>query len=150
MPDFIGFLRHRAGGRGCDAARGTGGGKFLGGQACFRSTPPINPPLSPNLLSHPLPSPQKNTRPLSQIFIFTPSHPKISANAGKSLMDAPKCRTCGERHWSRLCEPVVTQPVTKPVTPSVTVTKPVTAVAVPCPQCAQYEAEIKRLKNQAA
>ena len=39
-------------------------------------------------------------------------------------MDAPKCRICGERHWSRLCAvtrnvtPVVTKPVT--VTPAVT------------------------------
>jgi hypothetical protein len=39
-------------------------------------------------------------------------------------MDAPVCRTCGQKHWSRVCD--VTPAVTKPVTPPVTVTKPVT------------------------
>ena len=71
------------------------------------------------------------------------------------LMEAPRCRTCGQKHWQRIC-PVtpdvtrVTPPVTEPVTPSVTVTKPVTPVtktiAVVCAQCQVYDGEIKRLK----
>jgi hypothetical protein len=79
-------------------------------------------------------------------------------------MDAPKCRTCGERHWSRLCvTPTVTSPVTQPVTkpcpfcgkdhvfnglcPGETPATPKTkTIAVACAQCQLYEAEIKRLK----
>lgn len=45
-------------------------------------------------------------------------------------MEAPKCRTCGERHWSRICDEPRNAPVTKgvTVTPNVTpdVTPPVT------------------------
>jgi hypothetical protein len=59
-------------------------------------------------------------------------------------MEAPKCRNCGEQHWSRFC-PVAG---TVTVAPTVTgVTKRVTIELPPtCPQCALYEAEIKRLK----
>jgi hypothetical protein len=39
-------------------------------------------------------------------------------------MDAPVCRTCGKKHWSRLCAGEVTDPVTQTVTGQVT--KPVT------------------------
>jgi hypothetical protein len=28
-------------------------------------------------------------------------------------MDAPVCRTCGTRHWSRLCNDVATKPVAR-------------------------------------
>jgi hypothetical protein len=35
-------------------------------------------------------------------------------------MDAPVCRTCGKKHWSRVCDDV-TKPVTKNVTPRDTV-----------------------------
>jgi hypothetical protein len=47
-------------------------------------------------------------------------------------MDAPTCKLCGERHWSRLCEPV---------TRTVTVTARVT-----CQECEQLRAEVARLK----
>ncbi|WP_426527242.1 hypothetical protein [Bradyrhizobium sp. McL0615] len=59
-------------------------------------------------------------------------------------MEVPKCRNCGEQHWSRFC-PVTG---TSTVTPTITgVTKRVTIELPPtCPQCALYEAEIKRLK----
>jgi hypothetical protein len=58
-------------------------------------------------------------------------------------MDPPKCRTCGERHWGRVCEVggvMRADPVTKPVTP---VTK-----AVTCAQCERYKLEIAALKAQ--
>jgi hypothetical protein len=32
-------------------------------------------------------------------------------------MEAPKCRTCGERHWARVCPKF--QKAAKPVTPAV-------------------------------
>jgi hypothetical protein len=57
-------------------------------------------------------------------------------------MDAPKCRICGERHWSRLC---VTPDVTRDVTRDVTVTKPVT-----CQQCERLRAEIVDLTSSLA
>ena len=77
-------------------------------------------------------------------------------------MDAPKCRTCGERHWSRVCaepmgginrEPSPLWPVTKPVT-SVTksVTKPpeVTKPVTRCSNCEALETEVAHLKRQLA
>jgi hypothetical protein len=53
-----------------------------------------------------------------------PHIPAPAANREAFPMDAPLCRTCGQRHWSRLC--AVTKPVTGavPVTPAVTEAKP--------------------------
>lgn len=62
-------------------------------------------------------------------------------------MEAPKCRTCGERHWSRICDDVtipVTRPVTKPVTSSPPVTTSVT------PRQADLETDNKRLLSEVA
>jgi hypothetical protein len=48
-------------------------------------------------------------------------------------MHAPKCRTCGQRHWSRLCQDV-TEDVTS-VTETVTsVAKPVTVTPAVTPR----------------
>ena len=56
-------------------------------------------------------------------------------------MEAPKCRTCGERHWSRLCFPV-----TKSVTVTPSVTPPVTTIVTP--RQADLETENKRLRAE--
>ena len=56
-------------------------------------------------------------------------------------MEAPKCRTSGERHWSRVCADV-TPAVTKPVTKRVTVTPTVT-----CAECDHLRAEVARLRR---
>ena len=59
--------------------------------------------------------------------------PVTAPHFRERAMEAPRCRSCGEKHWSRLC-----------VTPAVTVTKPVTpkmrTIVVPCAQCPLYEA----------
>ncbi len=55
-------------------------------------------------------------------------------------MEAPKCRSCGERHWERLCPKVFPRPETKTVTKRVT---PFTS----CPECAKLRAEVDRLKR---
>jgi hypothetical protein len=49
-------------------------------------------------------------------------------------MDAPICRSCGKKHWSRLCDDVtshVTPNVTKGVTGYVTSVMPVTRPVTP-------------------
>jgi hypothetical protein len=59
-------------------------------------------------------------------------------------MDAPLCRTCGKRHWERLCvTPTVTEPVTKPVT----VTAPVTPLADQV-EIEALRAEVKMLRQR--
>lgn len=48
-------------------------------------------------------------------------------------MDPPVCRTCGNKHWSRLCDGV-----TKRVTSGPAVTKPVTPVPPLTPDQVEY------------
>jgi hypothetical protein len=56
-------------------------------------------------------------------------------------MDAPTCKICGEKHWSRLCNPV-----TKGVTRTVTRTADVTP-AVTCAECERLRDEVAKLKR---
>jgi hypothetical protein len=77
-------------------------------------------------------------------------------------MDAPVCRTCGQKHWSRLCEGFgadkpVTKAVTEPVTKPVTVTNPVTevidwkqAATKLTSDCLTLTAEVMRLTAEVA
>lgn len=74
------------------------GGENFSGKACLFLQPP------------------PHFRPLPKL------HPVFSESM---LMDAPKCRICGERHWSRVCD----DSVTKRVTSSVSVTPIVTKMA---------------------
>jgi hypothetical protein len=72
-----------------------------------------------------------------------PHHRPIPNSGGSFpesiLMDAPICKICGEKHWSRLCNPV-----TKGVTSNAPVTKIVT------PRQADLEADNKRLVGEVA
>lgn len=58
-------------------------------------------------------------------------------------MDAPVCRICGEKHWSRVCG---APPVTKTVTFKPDVTRAVTR----CTECEALRAEVKMLKAELA
>jgi hypothetical protein len=68
-------------------------------------------------------------------------------------MDAPVCRTCGKKHWSRLCQgDDVTLPEPRSVTP-----KPVSSVTMPTAvavtlkaECARLTAEVIILKRKLA
>ena len=71
-------------------------------------------------------------------------------------MDPPVCRTCGKKHWNRLCsdvtEPVtvtkpVTEPVTKPVTPKLIAPSELRAAHA---QIAALRAEIAMLEQKLA
>lgn len=48
-------------------------------------------------------------------------------------MEPPLCRTCGKKHWSRVCEETSTVTVTKPVSATVTpnVTPKLSAIETP-------------------
>jgi len=48
-----------------------------------------------------------------------------------AMMDAPICRICGKKHWSRVCDDDVTKRVTPVTTSRDTVTPPVTEVCDP-------------------
>jgi regulator of replication initiation timing len=67
-------------------------------------------------------------------------------------MDAPVCRTCGQKHWTRLCPgDDVTPDVTKPVTKLVTVTKHVTQTIVDLvAENEALRAEVAMLKRKLA
>lgn len=67
-------------------------------------------------------------------------------------MEAPVCRTCGKRHWIRVCDGDVTPvtkprnaPITNPVTVTQNVTPPVTQIVTRCLECERLEQEIERL-----
>jgi hypothetical protein len=61
-------------------------------------------------------------------------------------MEAPICRTCGQRHWSRLCY----EPRNEPVTPRVTVTADVTLVRDLEREIVALHKEVAMLKRQLA
>jgi hypothetical protein len=65
-------------------------------------------------------------------------------------MDAPVCRTCGKKHWSRVCSggDDVTPPSPKPVTPRVTVTETVTPRLVAPSRLAALEVENEALRAE--
>ena len=73
-----------------------------------------------------------------------------SRDLPENPMDAPVCRTCGKKHWSRLCAGSVTDPVTQAVTP-----EPVTSQGPgnATPRIMEIEAlraEVVMLKRQLA
>jgi hypothetical protein len=67
-------------------------------------------------------------------------------------MEAPKCRVCGERHWSRVCndgdQPM--KGVTKPVTVTPAVMHEVTKTVTWCKTCGENAVLIEALEDEVA
>jgi hypothetical protein len=64
-------------------------------------------------------------------------------------MDAPLCRTCGTKHWDRICPG--TGNTFAPPEPRALVTKPVTVTpVVTCACCERLRVEIAMLKRELA